>query len=161
MLDFINPAQILYALKERYKKNQIYTWVGAAKSVLIRWLKIPSGELNDIENSLQSLFLSVSAITCSAMISESPNSITHLHVTSINPYQMLPYYTPEVIDNHWHPPANKVLMPHTYDIAKRALLGMTLEGENQAILISGESGAGKTECAKQCFSFLAEVNSFP
>ena len=70
---------------------------------------------------------------------------------------MLPYYTPQVIDNHWHPPANKVIMPHTYDIAKRALLGMTLNGENQAILISGESGAGKTECAKQCFSFLAEV----
>lgn len=36
MLDFINPAQILFALKERYKKNEIYTWVGAAKSVLIR-----------------------------------------------------------------------------------------------------------------------------
>ena len=78
--------------------------------------------------------------------------------TSINPYQMLPYYTPQVIEDHWHPPANKTLMPHTYDIAKRALLGMTLNGENQAILISGESGAGKTECAKQCFSFLAEVN---
>ena len=74
---------------------------------------------------------------------------------------MLPYYTPQIIEDHWHPPANKTLMPHTYDIAKRALLGMTLNGENQAILISGESGAGKTECAKQCFSFLAEVNATP
>ena len=36
MLDFINPAQILYTLKGRYKENKIYTWVGAAKSVLIR-----------------------------------------------------------------------------------------------------------------------------
>ena len=73
---------------------------------------------------------------------------------------MLPYYTPQVIEDHWHPPADKKLRPHTYDIAKRALLGMTLNGENQAILISGESGAGKTECAKQCFSFLAEVRAF-
>ena len=38
MLDFINPAQILYTLKERYKKHEIYTWVGAAKSVLIRYI---------------------------------------------------------------------------------------------------------------------------
>ena len=36
MLDFINPAQILYTLKGRYNKQEIYTWVGAAKSVLIR-----------------------------------------------------------------------------------------------------------------------------
>ena len=39
MLDFINPAQILFALKERYKKHEIYTWVGAAKSVLIRLIR--------------------------------------------------------------------------------------------------------------------------
>ena len=34
---------------------------------------------------------------------------------------------------------------------------MRLHEKNQSILISGESGAGKTECAKQCFSFLAQI----
>jgi myosin-7 len=111
MLDFVNTAQILHTLKERYRQNEIYTWVGAAHSVLI----------------------------------------------SINPYQSLPLYTPITIEEHWKPPANKVLAPHTYDIARRSYLNLNIEQQNQAILISGESGAGKTECAKQCFSFLAEV----
>ena len=43
-----------------------------------------------------------------------------------------------------------------FDIANHALNTLLLDKTNQAILISGESGAGKTECAKQCFSFLTE-----
>ena len=61
---------------------------------------------------------------------------------------------PTVIQDHRRPPPNKKLEPHVYDIANHALISMRLHEKNQSILISGESGAGKTECAKQCFSFF-------
>eukprot|EP00940_MAST-03C_sp_MAST-3C-sp2_P000685 g685.t1 len=79
-------------------------------------------------------------------------------LVSINPFKWdLPLYTPSVIEKHRKPPANRPLEPHVYDIANHALKSMMLEGKNQSILISGESGAGKTEAAKQCFNFLAET----
>lgn len=92
-------------------KNQIYTWVGSNKSILV----------------------------------------------SINPFQQLPLYTPEVIQEHAHPPPNKQLLPHVYDIAYSAYNELSYNNTNQSILISGESGAGKTEATKQCLGFIAEV----
>ena len=35
MLDSLNEAMICFDLRERYKRNQIYTWVGANHSVLV------------------------------------------------------------------------------------------------------------------------------
>jgi len=53
----------------------------------------------------------------------------------------------------------KDIIPHTYSIAGRALKQMYLNRERQAIVISGESGAGKTEAAKIAMSFLASSSS--
>ena len=55
------------------------------------------------------------------------------------------------------PPPNTHLTPHVFDIANGAYNSLMFENQNQSILISGESGAGKTVCTKQCLSFLAEV----
>lgn len=77
---------------------------------------------------------------------------------SINPFKKLPIYSPETISIHSHPDVhNKKLSPHVYDIAHNAYEDLLLNNENQSILISGESGSGKTECTKQCLQFLAEV----
>lgn len=47
------------------------------------------------------------------------------------------------------------LSPHVYAIAEQAFSSMMIDEQKQAILISGESGAGKTESAKMVMQFLA------
>jgi myosin-5 len=47
------------------------------------------------------------------------------------------------------------LSPHTYAIAEAAYGAMMVDQQRQAILISGESGAGKTESAKMVMQYLA------
>lgn len=47
------------------------------------------------------------------------------------------------------------LSPHTYAVAEAAYSAMMIDEKRQAILISGESGAGKTESAKMVMQYLA------
>ena len=79
----------------------------------------------------------------------------------INPYQRVPHLmTQEIIDKCLQYVATpnmklKDLVPHTYSITARALKQMYTNKERQAIVISGESGAGKTEAAKISMSLLS------
>ena len=49
---------------------------------------------------------------------------------------------------------NKKLQPHPWAVADMAYNEMLNEGKNQAVLICGESGAGKTECCKFVLAYL-------
>lgn len=51
------------------------------------------------------------------------------------------------------------LPPHVYVIAEAAYRGMLIEQKRQAILISGESGAGKTEAVKACLRYIVARSS--
>ena len=74
---------------------------------------------------------------------------------ALNPYKRLPLYTPSIIESYRH---NKTRQPpHVYAIADDAFQGMVQSRSGQSIVISGESGAGKTVCTKQCMQYLAEV----
>jgi hypothetical protein len=81
----------------------------------------------------------------------------HSVLVSVNPFKTLPIYTVNCMEEHSKPSPNKLPPPHTFAIAQSAYMKLKLECSNQSILISGESGAGKTEATKQCLSFLAEV----
>ena len=51
------------------------------------------------------------------------------------------------------------LDPHVYEISSLAYRGLALESQHQSILVSGESGAGKTETVKIVMSHLASVQN--
>jgi hypothetical protein len=73
---------------------------------------------------------------------------------SLNPYCNLGLYTPEVIHDYQFRGLDEK-PPHVFNIAFDANHGVTSFGMDQSIIISGESGAGKTEATKQCLSFIA------
>jgi myosin V len=49
------------------------------------------------------------------------------------------------------------LPPHVYETSALAYRGLVMSGTDQSILVSGESGAGKTETVKICMNHLATV----
>jgi myosin V len=51
--------------------------------------------------------------------------------------------------------------PHVYEVSSLAYKGLAFEGGNQSILVSGESGAGKTETVKICMNHIASVQRGP
>lgn len=79
-----------------------------------------------------------------------------LFLVAVNPYCTLPIYTREYI-NMYRGQAREDTKPHIFAIADEAFRNLVDEGENQSILITGESGAGKTENTKKVIQYLAAV----
>ena len=79
-----------------------------------------------------------------------------------NPYQIIPgLYTQEkmqeIIDYCKENSIERYErgQPHCFDITMHSIFDLLTKAKNQALVISGESGAGKTECAKLCMKFIA------
>jgi myosin-5 len=50
------------------------------------------------------------------------------------------------------------LKPHVYTLANQTYLTLLESGYNQSVLLSGESGAGKTEACKKIIHYLSEIS---
>ncbi|KAI6206100.1 Myosin motor domain-containing protein [Aphelenchoides besseyi] len=75
---------------------------------------------------------------------------------SINPYELLPdLYSAETI-REYRGRSLGLLPPHIFAIADKAYRDMRRTGASQSIVVSGESGAGKTECQKYVLRYLCE-----
>ncbi|KAG8036077.1 hypothetical protein G9C98_004656 [Cotesia typhae] len=75
-------------------------------------------------------------------------------LVSVNPYKWLPIYDTSTIEyyerrNFFEAP------PHIFALADTAYRALTKENRDQCILISGESGSGKTEASKKVLEFIA------
>lgn len=75
----------------------------------------------------------------------------------MNPYTSLPIYTGETVRLYRHKRIGE-LPPHIFAIADNAYANMRTTQRDQCVIISGESGAGKTESTKLVLQFLATVS---
>eukprot|EP00003_Mantamonas_plastica_P029032 TRINITY_DN6812_c0_g2_i2.p1 TRINITY_DN6812_c0_g2~~TRINITY_DN6812_c0_g2_i2.p1 ORF type:complete len:268 (+),score=67.06 TRINITY_DN6812_c0_g2_i2:896-1699(+) len=79
-------------------------------------------------------------------------------LVSMNPYQRFDIYNNDVIRTYQGIPLGQ-LPPHIFAIADNAYSQMRTHEKNQSVLISGESGAGKTEATKLIMQYLAAITS--
>ncbi|BFG37188.1 hypothetical protein CerSpe_234620 [Prunus speciosa] len=74
---------------------------------------------------------------------------------AINPFQRLPHiYDGHMMQQYKGAPFGE-LSPHVFAVADVAYRAMINEGKSNSILVSGESGAGKTETTKMLMRYLA------
>uniref|UniRef100_A0A8B9Z9G6 Myosin VIIB n=1 Tax=Buteo japonicus TaxID=224669 RepID=A0A8B9Z9G6_9AVES len=78
-------------------------------------------------------------------------------LVAVNPYQLLPLYTVDQIRLYFNKRIGE-LPPHVFAIADNCYFNMKRNKRDQCCVISGESGAGKTESTKLILQFLAAVS---
>ncbi|MCP9264595.1 Myosin-4 [Dirofilaria immitis] len=76
----------------------------------------------------------------------------------INPYKRLPIYTPSIIQHYIGKRRNE-MPPHLFAVSDEAYRNILIDHENQSMLITGESGAGKTENTKKVIAYFAIVGA--
>eukprot|EP00996_Jenningsia_fusiforme_P000385 NODE_132_length_3113_cov_22.736945_g122_i0.p1 GENE.NODE_132_length_3113_cov_22.736945_g122_i0~~NODE_132_length_3113_cov_22.736945_g122_i0.p1 ORF type:complete len:990 (-),score=170.41 NODE_132_length_3113_cov_22.736945_g122_i0:110-3079(-) len=80
---------------------------------------------------------------------------------AINPYNFaIPWYKEDQMPMYLNTESNTAsdLLPHIWMTAKDAYMNMKLEQRNQCLVVTGESGAGKTEAVKSVMRFLTSLS---
>ncbi|XFG07481.1 hypothetical protein AB1E19_011105 [Capra hircus] len=78
-------------------------------------------------------------------------------LVAVNPYQLLSIYSPEHIRQYTNKKIGE-MPPHIFAIADNCYFSMKRNSRDQCCIISGESGAGKTESTKLILQFLAAIS---
>ncbi|GAB0197890.1 myosin-13 [Grus japonensis] len=79
-----------------------------------------------------------------------------LFCVTVNPYKWLPVYNPEVV-LAYRGKKRQEAPPHIFSISDNAYQFMLTDHNNQSILITGESGAGKTVNTKRVIQYFATI----
>jgi len=81
-------------------------------------------------------------------------------LVSVNPFKRVDIFRPEDMEHYQATPLTQTA-PHPYEIMKRAYGDLMRAGRDQSLLISGESGAGKTFTVRVALAYLASVAGSP
>lgn len=76
---------------------------------------------------------------------------------SVNPFKQLSYFTQREIELY-QGAASFENPPHIYALADNMYRNLTIDMESQSVIISGESGAGKTVAAKFVMNYISNVS---
>eukprot|EP00736_Rhodelphis_marinus_P011117 Rmarinus@m.122 len=77
---------------------------------------------------------------------------------ALNPYKRLPIYTDDLMFEYRGRYIGQ-LAPHVFAIGDRAYRSLIHDGMNQSVIVSGESGSGKTETSKYLMKYLLTVST--
>eukprot|EP00736_Rhodelphis_marinus_P014294 Rmarinus@m.6383 len=108
---------------------------------LVQMMNVNDGT---ILHTLRQRFLKDKIYTCVGSI-----------LISVNPFKRLALYSEDLISTY-NDPKQPDLPPHVYTVAQTAYKSMIDSGKDNALLISGESGAGKTEATKTALHFFCD-----
>jgi len=78
-------------------------------------------------------------------------------LVSVNPFKQMPYFTDKEVDIY-QGAASYENPPHVYALADDMYRNMLIDSENHCVIISGESGAGKTVAAKFIMGYISKVS---
>ncbi|MBZ3881329.1 Myosin-7 [Sciurus carolinensis] len=151
MLTFLHEPAVLYNLKERYAAWMIYVSdCGTVQGFLVLdgGLSRPGGSSQ--KKGDRDIPKGPSPV--------SPPTLTYsgLFCVTVNPYKWLPVYNAEVVAAYRGKKRSEA-PPHIFSISDNAYQYMLTDRENQSILITGESGAGKTVNTKRVIQYFASI----
>ncbi|KAG8034767.1 hypothetical protein G9C98_007843 [Cotesia typhae] len=116
--------------------------------------------VNGVEDMIKLGDLQEYAILKNLHIRYNQNSIytyTGSMLIAINPYKILNIYTPKEVTNYRSKNIGEK-PPHIFAIGDNCFMEMRRSQKNQCIVISGESGAGKTESTKLILQYIAAIS---
>ena len=166
------PAKVLEVKKGKYVKVKLNPLMGEGKekkvegdlanfdSVTIDELNEECDNVADIKNFNEGIILHhIKQRFARGTIYTSVGNI----LVAVNPYRNLDIYDKDLMSTIWSKISGGTdgskIPPHVFAIGGQALYRMQKEYKDQSILISGESGAGKTETTKRILEFLSNTAS--
>ncbi|PBC26098.1 Myosin heavy chain, muscle [Apis cerana cerana] len=156
-LTFLNEASVLHNLKQRYYSNLIYT--KDFKKDQLQQVNPPKYEkCEDMSNLTYLNDASVLHNLKQRYYAKLIYTYSGLFCVAINPYKRFPVYTQRCAKLYRGKRRNEV-PPHIFAISDGAYVNMLTNSENQSMLITGESGAGKTENTKKVIAYFATVGA--
>lgn len=146
------------------KKDKIELQIGRSKCIVPKdaVYKANPARFDLVENMAHLSYLNEPSILHNLQqryLSNLQYTYSGLFLVAVNPYKMLPVYTKEYIDRYSAVYKREDAPPHIYAVASEAYHMMRSTNIPQTILITGESGAGKTENTKHSITFLAKISS--
>ena len=143
--DDVSEPSVLWSLRQRYKQNLIYSSIGSILIAInpykvIKELYIPenmtaymlhAADANDIK-----------ALSASSRAARDVELQPHIWTIAAQAYKQM---------------RSPLVIPSGSEVGEHTTNKGNLSGGRQAIIISGESGAGKTEATKMCLQYLSAV----